>query len=338
MPNDTTSGILQANSLMRHFSRILFLLGVSLSSVALSHAQALTPTLTVTDDLVTGDPADHGTLNHWEQFSTTLSASVSNPPQPEAETTLVGPTYEWSGGSTVVPLTSTQGQTNGLLSALGTELKPYGSNSINVTCTATYSENDSSGHFVKNLTPVSGSITVNFWSIVPAFVKQIRSYPGFIPGASGSGTFIGPPYWGESTFFDLQVQDNQKPRQAYGWGAIQEGFVPPIKGEEGGPTAKPNGSGGGSTWVVGGPPGSNNPYGNFVVGGNFTDHNYYATPTDYRLPPKNWTANTVVYDFDQSWTCLEQKPPYPSAYDQPTTLPSHHLTQYYLLPYVRTGG
>jgi len=355
MPNNKISGMLNAKKPMRHFSRILFLLGATFSSVALSHAQAQSPSLTVTDDLAPGNPVDHGALNHWEQFSTTLSASVSNPPQPEAETTLVGPTYQWSGGSTIVRLTSIKGQTNGLESSLGTELKPYGQNSITVNCTATYSENDSSGHFVKDLTPISGTITVKFWSTVPGFVKQVRSYGAILSDLTGNpddtavSPFVGAPennpfgggsfmpVYGQVQNFDLQLQDNQTPRLPYGWAAIREGFLDPIKGVGGGRQGLPSPY----TWGVGGPPGSSNPKGNSIVGGNFTDHNGAWDNTDHRVT-NGITAATVLFDFDQSWTCLEQKPPYTvnTPYDQTVnpSPPNHHLTIPYMVPTTRTGG
>lgn len=227
---------------MRHFSRILFLLTATLSSVTLSHAQ----TTIVTDNLAQGNPADHGAFQHWEQFSTTLSASPSATPKAEAELTLGGATYKWSGGNGVVHLTPSTSQSVGLESSLGTELKPYGQNSITVTCTITYAENDSNGKFVKNLTLPSGTINVKFYSRVPQRIKQMGQYAGDLGETIGIGQtssqkspFYGPDIWGQITDFSLQVQDNQPTPNPYGYCLVKESFIPPFNGIIGMKDGKP---------------------------------------------------------------------------------------------------
>ena len=318
---------------MRHLSRILFLLGATLSSVGLSHAQKLT----ITDNLaesVVGSVAKHPPIQHWAQFSTTLSAKVTNPPKSHDEIEIAeDPTYEWSGGTSIVRLTSTVGQTSGLKSVFPpiTDL-PAGENNISVHCTASYARKDLATGEVDAI-KVSGDLTVQFFSRVPLRVKEIRNYPEELGGFVSP--YIGPVYFGQKTYYDLQVQDNQPTYEPYGYGAVEEDFVPPITGVGG---QLPNGPGGGSTWPVNMTGGSSDRHSS-VVGGNFVDHNGYVDYIDRRLAPDNWTANTLIFDFGQSWFCLEAKPPYPSPYDQSTPLlPHHHLTEYYLLPTIRTGG
>jgi len=317
MPNDTTSGILQAKSPMRHLSRILFLLGATFSSVALSHAQA--PTLVIEDALQTHEP-----INHWDKFSTTLSVRVDNPPKPNDEIQVTGPIYTWSGGTVAIPLTSTHGQSTGLQGVSAPTLPlPEGGYPIEVDCTATYTQTWTDRRKTDRLDPinVSGTIYVEFLVLVPKKVKEIKHYPGQLSYFTGdpldtqTSPFRGPLFWGQLTDYDLQIQDNQSTPQPYPYGKAREEFQNVT-----GLGTSPNASGP-STWPV---------------GSDFTDHNGGKFNTDPKLP-----ANYVTFDFDQYWHCIEAKPSNPSVYDQDTplgVLAKHHLTYYYLLPTVRTGG
>jgi len=321
VPNNKISGMLNAKKPMRHFSRILFLLGATFSSIALSHAQ----TLTVTDNSVSGNPADHGPYQHWGRFYTTLSAKVDTPPKPEAELRLGGMSYLWSGGNGVVSLSSYTDQTVTLQSSFGTELKPYGQNNIAINCTVTYSELDAQGNFVKFLPGISGSITVKFWSTVPQTVKQIDKTDGMLSdtGAVSVGSiddipspFYGPDYWGHADRYHLQIRDNEPTPEPYSFGKAREEF--PSAGISPAGT-QPNGARGPSTWPV---------------GSDFTD---YISVWYGPGPNPGWAAMRIMVQFDQQWWCMEAKPPTTSTYDQSTQLNMHHVTNY-AYSSTRTGG
>ncbi len=306
---------------MRYFSRILFLLTATLSSVALSHAQVLT----IRDNYASGNPADHGPYQHWGQFHTTLSANVDKDPTPDAELKLGPVSYQWSGGNDIISPTPKTGQQVTLESSWGTELKPYGQNSLTVSCTATYAELDSQGNYVKNLPGISGSITEKFWSSVPQTVKQIDKTDGMLSDTGlvyvGSiddipSPFYGPNYWGHVDRYHLQIRDNESTPKPYSFGKAREEF--PSAGISPAGT-QPNGSRGPSTWDV---------------GSDFTDYiSVYYGPG----PNPGWAAMRIMVQFDQQWWCMEAKPPTVSTYDQSTPLNMHHVTNY-AYSSTRTGG
>ncbi len=302
---------------MKQFTPLLLLV-VALSSTTASRAASVT----ITDTIAPG--GNHSPIGHWQQFSTTLSASADTP-EPQAETTITGPIYRWSGGSGAVHRNSDTGQQIGLESTLGNEL-PAGPNTVNVQCEATFTRTKDG----QTLSPIvlTGSFSVNFFSRVPKKVVEITRYPS--PGSP----YLGPNDWGQETSFDLQLRDNQSDAKPYGFADIRESFLPPFTGDD----DKPNGDRGPYTWYVLSA-GHNNPNGSNIVDGNFSDHNGVTSPADFRNSPYNWPENRVTNGFDQGWTCFEAKPPYPSAYDQSISLPGHHhVTVHYMTPTDRTGG
>jgi len=320
---------------MRHFSRILFLLGATLSSVALSHAQTPTPapTLTVTDQLVPGSPADHGTYSHWAQFSTTLSASVSNPPQSDDETTISGPTYQWTGGDSVAVLTATTSQTTGLQtpSKPVTELPP-GQHSPSVSCTATYTRTDKKDATKTSTSTVSGSLTVKFYSTKPVSLKSLESDP--VRGSKVAETYADEGYpsryeYRQYAQYSFAVLDNQPTAHYYSNGEVHEKFGPTItanpayrdallnQGAPGPEATKPN------------------------SGGIFTDGNGWTTG-DFRQPNK-WPQALVDkttaagrddfwYSFTQDWEYVEY--PIGSSVAQRTPLQNSHFTISFYRGYV----
>jgi hypothetical protein len=305
---------------MRHFSRILFLLGVTLSCVALSHAQ----TATVKDNLQPGSPADHGPIQHWQQFSTTLSASPDATPVADKEYTLDDPTYKWSCSDQTVQLTSYTGQTVGLQNSSGTEL-PQGAHSVNVNCTITYAEHLTSDSSKTGSVPAgSGSITVKFFSTKPVSVKSLESDP--IRGSNVSETYNEEGYPSRKEYrqyaqYSFAVLDNQPTAHYYFNGDVHEIFGPTItanslyqnaiqnQGAPGPEATKPN------------------------TGGVFTDGNGWTTG-DFKYPNK-WPqalvdATTAAgrddfwYSFTQKWEYVEY--PIGSSVAQRTPLQNSSFT------------
>jgi hypothetical protein len=291
---------------MRHFSRILFLLGITLSSVALSHAQ----TVTITDNFAPNPNGKHSAYSHWDQFSTTLSAQASDP-TPQAEVKFGGAVYHWTGGNSTVHLTSTTGSSTGLENTLGTEL-PEGQNSINVQCYATFSRTDSvTGKDLGDISSPSASITVTFWSRVPKVVIQTAprdhtaytGQPYQFDDPNHPGQTITLPGYGHVDDYSLDIQDNQndnKPdvghRLPYGNGLPRETFNIRLG-------SNPNGSRGPSTWNFY-PDGTGSPTDSFV------DEISYVVGTYPGTNPGSQDLNEMEASFSQPWHCMELKPPY----------------------------
>lgn len=311
---------------MKLFSRFLPLLALALPAFVVSAHAA--QTVAIIDNLASstsGSVAQHDPIGHWEGFSTTLSASVNYPPPPISETKIVGPTFIWSGETSQIQRSSNQGQTISLQSVFPpTAALPAGDNNITINCSATYTRNNSDDQPIEQISVPASSITVKFWSRVPAFVKQIEKTPGklsdviVIDPLSGQedqpSPFYGPSWWGHADRYHLQIQDNQPSPLPYGYGKAHEEFVNVSPAD-----FKPNGDKGPDTWPV---------------GSDFTDIigvNIHSN-TDPNIP-----FGTLVDEFDQLWHCMESKPPYPSPYDKDTPLNTHHVKNYFYSS-TRTGG
>ena len=230
---------------MKLFSRFLPLLAFAVTAFTCSAQAALT--VSITDNLQTsrvGSVAQHDPIGHWETFSTTLTARVNGAPQPTSETTIVGPVYTWSGGTSQIQRSSNHGETITLQSVFPpTAPLPAGQNNIAISCSATYTRNNSAGTPIETIPVPATTLTVRFWSRVPKKVKEISRYSA--PGSP----YFGSPGWGQETDFDLQVQDNQSTPQPYGFGKVKEEFPPAsVTGAYG--TTQPNGPGGGDTWNI----------------------------------------------------------------------------------------
>jgi len=282
---------------MRHFSRILFLLGATFSSVALSHAQ----TVTIRDDLASSTNSQfrvskHEALNHWEQFSTTLSASIDTAPRPGQETTLNGPTYNWVCYDPNFQLTAPHSQSTGLQNNLPSHAPTSeGSMSIPVSCTMTYWETDSRGNTVRTFSGITGNLIVTYWSRAPKIVVQTANSRNTVYNGATN-----PPYYGHQTLYPLQVQDNQNDnpdvgqRLPYGSGLLHEEF----NVTQGNPN--PNGFKGPYTAYYH-KDGTGSPTANIV------DNIGYISPT----PPSNPFA--IYTAFKHNWYCMELESPYSPA-------------------------
>ncbi len=278
---------------MRHLSRILFLLTATLSSLALSHAQ----NAIVTDQLTPGNPADHGPIQHYQQFSTTLSASPSATPTADVEYTLGDATYQWRCGDQTLHLTSNTGQTVGLQSSSGTELSP-GAHSVTVNCTITYSEKDSQGN-TKDLPGMYGDITVKFWSTKPVSLKPLELDPVY--GSNVRETYDEEGYPSRREYhqyaqYSFAVLDNQPTAHYYFNGEVHE-TLNPIKWNPDYQAAIQNQGAPGPEATEPNP------------GGVFTDGNGWTTG-DFRAPnkwPQKLVDDTTAAGRDDFWYSLTQK-------------------------------
>ena len=68
----------------------MVLLGVSFATAS-TPPPPLPPKVIVTDNTFPEPPCFH-----WDGFTTALTASVTNPPQSDQETTITGPRYHWN--------------------------------------------------------------------------------------------------------------------------------------------------------------------------------------------------------------------------------------------------
>ncbi len=206
---------------MQQFTRPLIMLTFALSSLTVSHAA-----FSITDQGSSGTNGQHSPIGHWEQFSTTLTASSVDTPSPEEETTITGPTFKWEGGNSTVHLTSLTGQTTGLENTSGTELTP-GPNTINVKCTATFTRTKN-GNTLSPIT-VPATLSVTFFIRKPVSLKSLDAYPNI--GSNPSHSYADEGYPGryefrQSSNYTFAVLDNQSTAHYYGLGEVQEDFSP----------------------------------------------------------------------------------------------------------------
>ena len=305
---------------MKLFSRFFFLLNLVLAA---SVAQAAT--LTITDN-----QEPHGAITRFEQFATTLSATVYNPPLPTSETTITGPTWHWSTPpSSAVHPTSSSGQNSGLTSGFPPN---YGGEDgiypVDVTCTATYTRTNINNPAIQFSIPVSNTKTITFFIRTPEVVIQTAArnhtaYNGQLypfPDPANPNVTIMRPAYGHIDTYALQIKDNQDinpgvdQRLPYGNGLPRE-ELDVTQGN-----TAPNGARGPSTWGF-------NTDGTGSPTDNFTDAiGYLVTPS-----PGNQDLNAIISVFNQPWYCMELIPPYapprnlylpPNAFDPDTLNPT----------------
>ena len=308
---------------MRHFSRILFLLTATFSSVTLGHAQMFPPAspptpapnskLVINDNLAsstTGSAATvlvakHNPITHWQQFSTTLSADVSHPPLSNEEIEVAkDPTYEWTGATSPFKFTSSRMQSTGLESVFPPiSPLPAGQNDIGVHCTASYAVKDLKTGKALTAITVEGDLTVRFWSLVPETVEQVGSanvevWDGAITLSADDGVFHNT--WGSYTYYNLEVKDTQPIPQRYGHAVIGE----VLSSKD---IAEPNGPEGGSWYQIDYSSGKGTPQ------STVPDKNgklVYDNPPV--IPPATTWADSLVGTVSQTFTAAELIPPYTS--------------------------
>ncbi|MGI4791443.1 MAG: hypothetical protein ACRYFS_21655 [Janthinobacterium lividum] len=258
--------------------------------------------VTVTDSF-----APHGAYLRWEQFSTDLSASITNPPQSTTETTITGPTYQWNivSQSPSSPIFAIIDSGNGnatLQSPTPSKSVCFiaggGTYNVYVNCTITYtSTNNTTGATTPLSYSANPSLDVTFFVRVPVLVEETSARN--IVDAAGNYYHIGNyngPIWGFISNYSFELLDNQSPRQPYGNGVLQESFssVSP-------PGFQPNGPGGGDAWNL-------NNDGSGSPTDSWTDSNFVY----YMQDPGPINQNQFVYSFYQNWDCMEATPPYAS--------------------------
>ena len=258
---------------------------------ALSPPPVSAQTLTIKDTMAPHDP-----ITRFTQFSTNLSAAVSNPPESTTEATITGPTWNWSGGDGCVHLTSNGSASNGLDSGFPANYgATTGAYSVNVQCTATYTLTDDKG----KQTPinVTGNTSVGFFIRVPEFVNTTSPRVNVLYQGNAEDV---PPFseYGHKSTYELQVQDNQdknpavKKHQPYGYGLPREDF--PLN-------PKANEDRDGATW------GLNYETGVGSTNSDFSDTDYMASPDQ---PPGNPWYDTLYSIDHQVFHCMELIPPY----------------------------
>ena len=281
-------------------------------------------------------------ISHAMRFQAALTAVVADAPKSTDEATITGPKWQWSGGNGSVQFISTTDNPATLDSGdppvyPGTQTTPLFV--VPVSCTATYiSTNKKTGAE----TPITASNddAVQFVVLWPTRVKELGHRQnvtdlGLSPYRSVEDPNHYPvSYWGSSTAYDLEVQDNQASHQPYPYGVVEEGFAnvqvmtrhPDLYtvGDQ------PNGGGAPARWAA----------------PDFTD---IMTLVFYNRVPMlptgeydmfEWNEDERKYglipedemqrEFDQTWTHLEP----PAA---PVGLGSHHIRNNFLNT-VRTGG
>lgn len=285
---------------MKRFTPLLLLV-VALSNAAMSKASSVT----ITDNLASN--GHHSPIGHWQKFSTTLTASADTP-EPQAETTITGPIFLWSGDSVAVHRTSSEGKTIELESTPGKEL-PAGRNIIKIQCTATFTRTKNG----ETLSPIElkGDIAVDFWSRVPKSVKSLDKNP--VKGRQEKPITTGGSYY-HSAFYNFVVLDNQKPAQPYELGSLREKFD----------SYKPADDYADSLKAASAP-------GDEAIGSSpsayFEDHNFWSTD--------GWTPEDVAetatkgssdfwYSFGQTFITLDQTLPGGNFYKE-TPLEPHFI-------------
>ncbi len=308
---------------MKLFTRFLCLLALALPAFVVSAHAA--QTVAIIDNLASstsGSVAQHDPIGHWEGFSTTLSASVNYPPPPISETKIVGPTFIWSGGTSQIQRSSNQGQTISLQSVFPpTAALPAGENSITINCSATYQRKNSDDQVIEVISVPASSITVKFWSRVPEKVVSNgpKSQTVFTGELAWDTTDPDHPFadytWGVLARYPLQIHDNQGSdpnvgtAQGYGYGLPREeftGYNP--NGVKGAFTFNLNPS---NTWDQSPAvpyDGTGSPTYNFVDTVGKIQH----SQPDVVAPATDW-QHTLIGSSDQTWHCMELKPPYAPA-------------------------
>lgn len=282
---------MQSKKRLFEFSLLLTVAGFLFVCCVGSVANATTVSVT---DLF----APHTTYARWQQFSTDLSGVVTDPPASHEETTVTGPTWNWTitsqapaqPGFTLVGADNhndhctlqspTPSTTVSLIAAGGTY-------TINVTATAVYTQTDPLGNIT--YPKFTGSQVIQFFDRVPKLVVQ-----------TGHRDNNNPVY----SKFPLAIVDNESPPQNYGLGLSWEVFSNIVAGAS---NDQPNGTGDGDAWSVdyAGPPGQETTTGTGGPVSTFTDSNYH--PNNPNADPK-----LLEFSFDQTFHCMEYMPPYPS--------------------------
>lgn len=294
-------------------------------------ARAADPEVVITDDL-----APHLPVTQFVAFSTTLSATVKNKPESNAEAQITGPTFQWSLTQTGndLKLTSYTGQSVGLYVEPLPELLPMyhseGWYSVTIKATARFTKTLLTGtNTVSYIDVPAGQKNVSFFVRKPKEARNngkngpivVNNEP--IPAAalqllqSVFGDDYDPNDWtgnfsGFIAAYSLDVRDNQSPAQIYPVGVVNESLsayndpdgdvVPKLKDQPSGAFADIN------AW--------------------FKLHNEL---------PEGLTEDTVVLSFTQAWHHTELAPPFNIApvRDKVTVLKPAYELKYHVFDVIR---
>ena len=246
---------------------------------------------------------NHGTYLRWDRFSTDLSASIANPPQSSAETTISGPTYQWNvvsqspSSPTFAIIDSGNGNAT-LQSPIPSKSVCFvaggGAYNVAVNCTFTYTSTDNK---TGAATPLSYSanppLNVTFFVRVPSNVVKDGAKTNTLYYTSQNS------FAGHEDVYPLQIMDNQPTPSGYGNGIPRETFT---NGSQ--PSLN---AGGPATWDLN-VDGNGYDTGTASPSLNFSDHNGIVDPsadTDGGHTPQQF-ANS----FSQPWHVMELTPPY----------------------------
>lgn len=259
---------------------VLILCLLSLGSFAAAQTPP-SPSLTVTDQAA---PHTQPTP-HWSQFSTLCTVAPANAPQSTQETTISGPTYQWScSNSTVFAVSQTNDSYTMLTSNPNTELTA-GTNNVTVYCTMTYTSTDNKTG-VATAIPVSGSTNppVTFFATVPVQMQATFNI---------NYKITGPSDWGHETHYDLKLLDNEAMPKPYTSGTVSEVF----SGIQYNPRYASNLIAG---KISPGTPSSGKSASQLTQDINFDDEQGWTNP-----PPGDTGDTTLWYQFAQTWHSQE---------------------------------
>lgn len=296
----------------------VIVLGLLLCGASVSNASALV--ITGGD----GNPA----ITRFKEFSTNLTATVTDPPKDTAEATISGPIYKWSGGGSGLSLPSPTPNTATVTISSGSQpnYDGGGQKTVPFNCVAVYTSTDKKTNVQTPISISGPAKNVLLFIRVPKSIRCVDPDPRY-------GRIVtvlsGPNSYGHEVVYTLEIDDNQDNPQMYADGGVTEKFSSY--------TANPNYA------VDLGRQGAPGPEitANSTTGGQFGDSNTWTTYTskipgvtsvywpDNKVDQTGYAGpNDLWYDFDQTAHSLEAPPWDPSAVEDiplnPTFVISHH--------------